>query len=99
MNDWPSDGQGMSRLPDVIALAHNHCAEVASRATERGTVWGARMGSFQYTSRFTRQKGWAHSPPTCPTFILPPVRAPGKNIIGFDDYRVAYDALARGLGT
>lgn len=73
-HNWPNDEQGRTLLPDVVAIGHNHVAATETRSYQRGDVIACRMGSFQYTSRFTRQRGFTLMPPTCPTVILPNVR-------------------------
>lgn len=73
-NNWPNDKKGHTLLPDVLAIGHNHVAAVEHRTYDRGTVIACRMGSWQYTSRHTRQGGWTLMPPTAPTVILPNIR-------------------------
>lgn len=93
LNDWPKGEDGGTLLPDVIAIGHNHCAEVAERTYEGGSRWAARMGPFQISSSHGRQYGWSRGTPTCPTFVLFPNRE--RPIEGYSDYRAALDALAR----
>lgn len=91
--NWPHDGKGASYLPDVLAIGHNHCAEVGIKTLERGTVIGCRMGSWQYTSGFTRAGGWTLQPPTAPTVILPNIRDGSEQPVAYADYRTALAAL------
>lgn len=94
INNWPNDGKGASLLPDIIAIGHNHCASVEARSTQRGTVIGCRMGSWQYTSSFTRAKGYTLAPPTAPTIILPNVRDGAQQPHAYERYQDALKALA-----
>lgn len=92
-NNWPSEN-GMTLLPDVVAIGHNHVAAVEARPTKRGTVVACRMGAWQYSSRFTRQKGYVLSPPMAPTMILPNIRDGSAEIEPVVDYRIAAERLA-----
>lgn len=94
-NNWPHDGSGASFLPDVLAIGHNHVAAVETRTYDRGDVIACRMGSWQYTSGFTRAGGWTLMPPTAPTVILPNIRDGLEQPTAYKDYRVALDALRR----
>lgn len=87
---WPTTDDGGELVPDILAVGHNHVAEVGVRNRGERTVWGARMGAW-HRSGHSRAGGWPHSPPTAPTFILYPGRS--RPIRGFEDYREALDAL------
>jgi hypothetical protein len=93
MYDWPKGEDGGVLLPDIIAIGHNHAAEVAVRDYEGGKRWAARMGPFQVHSSHARQFGWSRGTPTCPTFLLYPHRA--KPVEGYADYDRALEILTR----
>lgn len=90
-NEWPTDLEGRTLLPDVLAIGDNHVAAVETRSFPRGDVVAARMGSFQRGSGFARAFGFARYRPTVPTVILHPTRAVGP--IAFADYRRALEHL------
>lgn len=94
MHNWPVDEKGRSLIPDVVAIGHNHVAACETRTYERGDVIACRMGSFQYTSRFTRAGGWTLMPATVPTVILPPKRGNGEQPVAYERYEHALKALA-----
>lgn len=91
LQDWPKGADGGILLPDVVAIGHNHCAEVAERTYEGGKRWAARMGPFQIHSSHARQYGWSRGVPMCPTFILYPHRA--KPVDGYSEYWRALEVL------
>lgn len=93
MHNWPSDPTGSVLLPDVVAIGHNHVAAVEHRTYQRGTVIACRMGSWQYTSRFTRAKGFTLMPPTAPTVILPNIRDGIMQPHAYEDYAEAIRVL------
>jgi hypothetical protein len=93
LQDWPRTEDGGVLLPDIVAIGHNHCAEVAERTYEGGKRWAARMGPFQVHSSHARQFGWSRGAAVCPSFILHPHRA--KPIDGFSEYERALEVLAR----
>lgn len=72
----------------IIGHHHEHCCESFIR---HGMIrWACRPGSYQITSAYSKQFGFADSIPTCPTFIL----IPGKReIVGFADVRQAAKAF------
>lgn len=94
MHNWPHDDTGAVLLPDVVAIGHNHVAASETRTYQRGDVVACRMGSFQYTSSFTRQRGFTLMPPTCPTLILPNVRDGVAQPEVYERYEAAARVLA-----
>lgn len=91
VNDWPQDDDGRTLLPDVVALADNHVAEVATRATPRGDVIAVRMGAWQVMSTYARGLGFPGSRPTAPVVILPPTR--DERPMAFSDYALGLRTL------
>lgn len=71
MDDW-----------DVGIVCHHHDAAVEPFMHHGVQRWGARPGSYQVTSGYSRRYGYNHSRPTCPTFILYPAE---RRIMGFVD--------------
>ena len=59
------------RVPDVVALAHNHMAAVGVNNYKGKDVWGVRMGSAQVDSSYARAKGFQGFRPTAPVVVLP----------------------------
>jgi len=93
VGQWPETGDGGEIVPDILAIGHNHVACCEERSMKNKSIWGARMGPWQYTTSFGRAGGWRNSPPTAPTFLLFPHRA--RPIEGYADYRAGLDALTR----
>lgn len=93
VNSWPHDEKGATLVPDVLAIGHNHVAEVAHRSTQRGTVIACRMGAWQYTSRYTRAGGWTLMPPTAPTVVLPNIRDGVNQPHAYERYQDALDRV------
>ncbi|MHB1065753.1 MAG: hypothetical protein ACYC1Z_14910, partial [Georgenia sp.] len=91
---WPTDTEGRTLLPDVLAIGHNHVAAVECRSTPRGSIWALRMGSWQHSSSYSRAVGFQSTAPTAPTVILAPTRA--VDPLAFADYRVALEYLRTG---
>lgn len=90
-NNWPVDDSGATLLPDVLAVGHNHVADVSHRVYEGRDVIAVRMGAWQYTSRHTRAGGWPLMPPTAPVVVLPPSRDQNPSV--FVHWRMGLDAL------
>jgi hypothetical protein len=63
------------RIPDVVALAHNHMAAVGVNNYKGKDVWGVRMGSAQVDSAYARAKGFQGFRPTAPVVVLPPTQS------------------------
>jgi hypothetical protein len=83
----------MSSEPfDIGIICHHHEANLESFQKHGKKRYGARPGSYQLTSNYSRQYGFNNAYPTCPTFILFP---DGRRIIGFDDIRDALWAWKR----
>lgn len=80
VGNWPQGEDGGELLPDILAVAHNHVAEVGVRQRGEREFHGARMGAW-HRDGHSRQGGWPWSPPTAPTYILYPHRA--RPIKGF----------------
>lgn len=93
VGQWPETEDGAEIVPDVLAIGHNHVACCEERSMRNKSIWGARMGPWQYTTGFGRAGGWKNSPPTAPTFILHPHRE--RPIEGHADYRTALESLTR----
>lgn len=67
---------------DIGVLGHHHepaCEPFVKHGMRRYAI---RPGSYQFTSTFSRRKGFVHSYPTCPTVILWPDR---RQLVGFWD--------------
>lgn len=91
--NWPTDAEGKTLLPDVVAIGHNHVAAVEQRTYEGRDVVAIRMGSWQYTSPYTRAGGWALMPPTAPVVILAPTRDEPPRV--FPHWQQGLEALAK----
>ncbi len=59
------------RIPDVLALAHNHGAAHGVTNFRGKDIWGVRFGSPQVDSGYARQKGFPSYRPTAPVVVLP----------------------------
>ena len=69
---WLEEGVATwDRVPDVVALAHNHMAAVGVNNYSGKDVWGVRMGSAQVDSSYARAKGFQGFRPTAPVAVLP----------------------------
>jgi hypothetical protein len=88
---WPHSPDGTTRLPDFVAIAHNHVAALETRTYERQVVHALRMGSLQRPSRYTKAGGWVRMPFTTPTILLWPEV---HKTLAFDDVRDAAAHLA-----
>lgn len=75
---------------DIGVVCHQHEAAIEPFEKHGRQVWGARPGSYQLTSSFTRRYGFNHARPTCPTFLLSAER---REIQGFPDVGGAADYL------
>ena len=75
---------------DIGVVCHHHTPAIEPFLRHGQVVWGARPGSYQYTSSYARRYGHASAFPTCPTFLLWP---DSKRILGFMDVRDAADYL------
>ncbi len=75
------------RVPDVVALAHNHMAAVGVNNYKGKDVWGVRMGSAQVDSGYARAKGFQGFRPTAPVAVLPATQ--GGRISCFADAEAA----------
>jgi len=77
-------------LFDVGVIGHHHEAAVEMFIKHGQKRYAARPGSYQISSPYSHQYGFARSIPTCPTFVFFPGE---RRIIGFDDVRNAAWAL------
>ncbi len=71
---------------DVGVVCHHHEAALEPFVKHGRVVWGARPGSYQITSAYSRQKGYNQTFPTCPTFLFWP---DSHYVLGFLDLRDA----------
>lgn len=55
---------------DVGVIGHHHEHALESTIYRGKFCWVARPGSYQITSQYSRQLGFNHAIPTCPTFLL-----------------------------
>jgi hypothetical protein len=55
---------------DVGVIGHHHEAAIEQVIYRDRFRWVCRPGSYQITSGYTRQFGFNHAIPTCPTFIF-----------------------------
>jgi hypothetical protein len=55
---------------DLGVVGHHHEAAIEQVIYRDRFRWVARPGSYQITSGYSRQFGFNHSIPTCPTFLL-----------------------------
>jgi hypothetical protein len=96
VNEWPTDTEGRTLLPDALCIGDNHVAAVETRHPGPRTVIGVRMGAWQHSTSFSRGLGFPGYRPTAPVLILPPTRA--HNIQGFADYQEGIRALQHARG-
>ena len=71
---------------DIGVICHHHEANLEAFLKHGKIRYGARPGSYQMTSGYSRQYGFNNAYPTCHTFILFPDE---RRIIGFNDVRDA----------
>lgn len=55
---------------DVGVIGHHHEAALEQTIWRDRFRWVARPGSYQITSAYSRQLGFNHAIPTCPTFLF-----------------------------
>lgn len=55
---------------DIGCIGHHHEAAIEQHIYRDKFRWVCRPGSYQITSSYSRQFGFNHSIPTCPTFVL-----------------------------
>lgn len=55
---------------DVGVIGHHHEAAIEQCIYRDRFRWVARPGSYQITSAYSRQLGFNHAIPTCPTFLF-----------------------------
>jgi hypothetical protein len=55
---------------DVGVIGHHHEAAIEQVIYRDRFRWVARPGSYQITSGYSRQYGFNHAIPTCPTFLF-----------------------------
>ncbi len=55
---------------DVGVIGHHHEAAIEQHIYRDRFRWVARPGSYQITSSYSRQFGFNHAIPTCPTFLF-----------------------------
>jgi hypothetical protein len=55
---------------DLGVIGHHHEAAIEQVIYRNRPRWVARPGSYQITSAYSRQYGFNHSIPTCPTFLF-----------------------------
>lgn len=55
---------------DVGVIGHHHEAAIEQVIYRDRFRWVARPGSYQITSSYSRQLGFNHAIPTCPTFLF-----------------------------
>lgn len=55
---------------DVGVIGHHHEAAIEQTIYRDKFRWVARPGSYQITSAYSRQLGFNHAIPTCPTFLF-----------------------------
>ncbi len=79
---------------DIGVIGHHHEAAVEMFIRHGLKRYAARPGSYQITSPYSHQYGFANAIPTCPTFILFPKE---RRIIGFADVRDAVWACNKGM--
>ena len=78
---------------DIGVIGHHHEAAVEMFIRHGLKRYAARPGSYQISSPYSHQYGFANAIPTCPTFILFPKE---RRMIGFADVRDAVWAWNRG---
>jgi hypothetical protein len=69
---------------DIGVVCHEHEAGCEPFMRHGKQVWGARPGSYQFTSGHGRRYGYNAQRPRCPTFILFPDQ---HEVMGFVDVR------------
>ena len=79
---------------DIGVIGHHHEAAVEMFIRHGLKRYAARPGSYQISSPYSHQYGFANAIPTCPTFILFPKE---RRMIGFADVRDAVWAWNRGV--
>ena len=78
---------------DICVIGHHHEAAVEMFIRHGLKRYAARPGSYQISSPYSHQYGFANAIPTCPTFILFPKE---RRMIGFADVRDAVWVWNRG---
>tara|TARA_B100000519_G_scaffold199322_1_gene210333 strand:+ start:1080 stop:2255 length:1176 start_codon:yes stop_codon:yes gene_type:complete len=71
---------------DIGVIGHHHEAATEMFIRHGLKRYAARPGSYQITSPYSHQYGFASAIPTCPTFVLFPEE---RRMIGFSDVRDA----------
>lgn len=78
---------------DCGVICHHHEAAMEAFQKHGRMRWGARPGSYQISSSYSRANGFNPSIPTCPTFVLFPDE---HRIIGFSRLQDAVWAMQKG---
>lgn len=75
---------------DVGVVAHHHEHACESFVRHGKIRWAIRPGSYQITSAYSRQNGYADSIPTSPTIVMFPHQ---RRMVGFPTVQDAVDAM------
>lgn len=82
---------------DLGIVGHHHEAAIEEFIYRGKFCWACRPGSYQITSAYSRQYGYNHSIPTCPTFVI---SGDQRNIQGYRSLKAYLETIkvAKELG-